>query len=223
MANNTTTDLLKYLLIDQRLRMQIQPSLEDLTEFLREELKQFGKFEVTPLSIKGQVKRMRRLFHAPISFDFTKNAYYYKIPSYNIFKLPAGVLNDLITTLKMNLIVGGGYSGLENIKYEHTRTYAHAHTGSLHVPIIAKAIADKKVISMKVKTAGGKRAWQYDVTPYMLEQILGKWALTGKVNNEVRIFLLEDIQGSPEITNKKAEIPSLKEIEKMPITKKTND
>jgi hypothetical protein len=217
---STTTDLLNYILLDRRFRQEIQPSLEDLTEYLKNELQETGKVYLTPLAVKGMVKRMRKLFHAPIQFSFTKNAYYYTIPGYNIMKLPAGILTDLITTLKMNLMLGTSYATLENIKYEHARTYGHAHTGSQYVPIIAKAIADKKIVTIKAKSAGGKRAWVYDVHPLLLEQVMGKWVLTGRVNNDVRLFLLEDIQGMPEITSKKADIPSVKDIEKMPITKK---
>jgi hypothetical protein len=220
---STNTELLNYLLIDQRLRQETQPSLENLIEFLREELQETEKVTVTPLFIKGCLKRMRKLYHAPIAFNFSKNVYYYKIPSYNIFKLPAGVLNDLITTLKLNLILGESYSSLENIKFEHARTYAHAHTGSKHVPLIAKAISEKKIISLVYKSAGSKRSREYNVIPFMLEQILGKWALTGKVNSDIRMFLLEEIQGLPEITTKKAEIPNIKEIEKMPLTKKIRE
>jgi len=185
-------------------------------------LKEIEKLEITPLAVKGQLKRMRRLFHAPIGFDFAKNAYFYKVPGYNAFMLPAGILNDLITSLKMNLILGSSFYGFNNIRHEHARSYGYAHTGNKYVPILAKAISEKKIVTLKVKTAGGKRAWQYDVIPYLLEQILGKWALTGRVNNEVRIFLLEEIQATPEITTRKADIPGLKEILAMPI-KKSND
>lgn len=219
---STTTELLNYLLLDQRLRQEIQPSLEDLTAFLREELKEIEKIEITPLAVKGQLKRMRRLFHAPIGFDFAKNAYFYKVPGYNIFNLPAGILTDFVTSLKMNLTLGSSFNGLNNIRYEHARSYGQGHTGNKYVPILAKAISEKKIVSIKVKTAGGKRTWQYELNPFLLEQILGKWALTGRVNNEVRIFLLEELQATPEITAKKADIPSLKEILAMPI-KKSND
>ena len=216
-----TKDLLNSLLLDQKLG-QAPSSLQELTKFLREELKEIEKIEITPLAVKGQLKRVRRIFNAEIGFDFEKNVYYYKVPGYNIFKLPAGILSDIITSLKMNLILGSSFYDLNNIRYEHARSYGHPHTGNKYVPILAKAISEKKIVTIKVKTVGGKRAWQYDVTPYLLEQILGKWALIGRINNEVRIFLLEELQATPEITNKKADIPGLKEILAMPITKKND-
>jgi hypothetical protein len=214
---STTTDLLNYLLLDQRLRQEIQPSLEDLTAFLQNELKDIEKVPVTPLSVKGQLKRMKRLFNAPISFSFSKNAYFYLIPAYNIFKLPAGILDDLITSLKMNLLLGHAYPTLEHIKFEQQH---QSHTGSKYVPVIAQAISNKQIISIQYKSANSKRSFRYEVSPYLLEQVLSKWILTGKTNSEVRMFLLEEIQSLPEITTKRADIPSLKEIAKIPLTKK---
>jgi|GEM_PF-5092160 hypothetical protein len=208
--SNLNQELLRYLLIDRRLRQEERPSLQNLNDYLEKELKESGCFKLSPLSIKGDLKRLKRLFHAPISFSFAKNCYHYNSSTYTLLKLPAGVLDTVITGLKLNLSLGEKYNGLENIHFERTHIYMREEC----IPVIAKAISEKKELKIRYKSLGSKRSREYTVTPYLVKSMDGKWVLYGETGGIVKGYLLEGVVGLPEITNAKVEIPTMKEIEK---------
>ncbi len=153
---------------------------------------------------------MRRLFHAPIGFTFGTNSYHYNSSAYSLLKLPAAVLDTLITNLKLNLILGARFTNLENIKNERAHTCAHEES----IPAIAKAFVEKKELRIMYKSLGSKRSREYFVAPYLLKVIQGKWVLYGKSKDILKGYLLEEFNGMPEVTETKADIPTIKEIEK---------
>ncbi|MGP8217565.1 MAG: WYL domain-containing protein [Bacteroidia bacterium] len=208
--SNLNNEFLRYLLLDKRLRQEPLPPLQNLKDYLDAELKEAGCFVLTPLSIKGDLKRMRRLFHAPIGFSFAKNCYHYKSATYTLLKLQEAVLDSVIIGLILNLSLGEKYTSLENIQYEHARTYARGEC----IPAIAKAFAEKKELKIRYKSLGAKRSREYSIIPYLLKVVQGKWVLYGEADGTVKGYLLEEVIGIPEVTNTKAEIPSMKEIDK---------
>ena len=208
--SNLNREFLRYLLISKRLRQEPMPSLQNLHDYLEAELKEAGCHVLTPLGVKGDLKRLRKLFHAPIDFSFANNCYHYTSAAYTLLKLPEAVLDSLITGLKLNLSLGEKCTSLENIQFER----AHTYTREECIPAIAKAIVEKKELKIRYKSLGSKRSREYAVTPYLVKAMDGKWVLYGETGGIVKGYLLEEIIGMPEVTNTKADIPPLKEIEK---------
>jgi predicted DNA-binding transcriptional regulator YafY len=200
------SSLLRFLLIDKRLRTEPHPTLEQLKVFITEQFKEITdeKTMVSRLSIKKDIKDMRKLFLTPIEFSFEKNQYHYQSPSYTFLMLPDSFVERLIGTIQIQYLLGAKFNDEKKIRFE-TKV---GTTGWEHVPLIVRALNKKKVLNFVYKSHNSKRVREYHLHPYLLEENSNRWVLFGRraKGKNIQAFELSRIIGAPVITSKEAVI-----------------
>jgi len=198
--------LLRYLLIDVRLRKEPRPGLEQLKKFVQEQFKEITneKMIVSRITIKRDVKNMRKMFFAPINFSFEKNQYHYEYPNYTFLKLPENQIERLIYNIKLQYLLGVRFNSDQNIQFETTTSTR----GWEHVPMIAKAISKKRVVSFTYKSINSKRNRDYLINPLLLKENRNSFYLLGTKDksSEIRTFALDRIVDTVGITDTEAEV-----------------
>lgn len=198
--------LLRYLLIDTRLRKEPHPGLEQLKTFVQQQIKEITdeKMITSRLTIKKDIKNMRKFFLAPINFSFEKNQYHYQFPNYSFLKLPENLIERLIFNIKLQYLLGSKFNSDNSIQFESTAS----SKGWEHVPVIAKAINKKRAVSFIYKSINSKRSHNYLLHPILLKENRKSFYLVGMTDKskEIKEFVLERIIGTPEITNTESKI-----------------
>jgi hypothetical protein len=202
----TKSALLHYLLIDIRLRKEPLPGLEDLKTFVEEQFSEITdeKMVFSRLTIKKDLKDMRKIFFAPIGFNFHDNNYFYQIKNYSFLKLPDNIIERLIYNIKLQYLLGTKSNNEMPISFET----ATSTKGYEYLPILSKAVGLRKVISINYKSVNSKRNRTYLVHPHLLKENRNTFYLFGVKDKdaEIRTFALDRIMEPPVILDIEAEM-----------------
>jgi hypothetical protein len=138
MAIETQT-LLRYFIIDQQLRRFPESTTENLRACVENEINLTTNAEnmYSVSSLKSDIKSMKKLLKAPISFSFTKNRYEY-VGNSQLLNLPVLASEYFCNFLRLQLI---------SVKKKHSRTIVHYEhksiAGNDHLLNFIKAIVTK--------------------------------------------------------------------------------
>jgi WYL domain-containing protein len=202
----TKSALLRYLLIDIRLRKDPNPSLEDLKLFVETEFSDITdeKTKFSKLTLKKDLKDMRKIFFAPIGFSFHDNNYRYEVKNYTFLKLPENIIERLIYNIKLQYLLGNKFNNPMPIIFET----ATSTKGYEYLPILSKAMGLRKVVSINYKSINSKRNRTYLIHPHLLKENRNTFYLLGvkDKDNEIRTFALDRIVEPPVILDIDAEL-----------------
>src|SRR5690242_3023793 len=200
------TSLFRFLLIDTRLRQEPKPTLEQLKTFVEQQLKDTTdeKVTISRLTIKRDIKNMRKFYLAPINFLFEKNYYHYATPGNTFLRLTADTIERLLCSIKIQYLLGSKFNEESKIRFD----IKNATVGWKLVPLVVKAVHKKRVITFVYKSPGSKRTREYRLHPYLLEEISGTCFLFGRRDKgkNVQAFDLNRVIGIPIITDIEAVI-----------------
>jgi hypothetical protein len=198
--------LLRYLLIDNRLRREPLPGLEDLKSFVEKEFTDTTdeKMIFSRLTIKKDLRDMRKIFFAPVHFSFHDNNYRYEIKNYTFLKLPDSIIERLIYNIKLQYLMGNKFNYEMTVNFE-TPT---STKGYEYLPILSKALGQKKVVSFSYKSVNAKRSRTYVIHPHLLKENRNTFYLLGVKDkeNEIRTFALDRIIEKPVILDIEAKM-----------------
>ena len=216
------SSLFRFLLIDTRLRQEPKPTLEQLKICVEQQLKEATdeKVAVSRLTIKRDIKNMRKFYLAPIKFLFEKNYYHYASPGNTFLRLPADTIQRLLCSIKIQYLLGSKFNDESKIRFE----VKNKTPGWKLVPLVVKALFKKRVITFVYKSPGSKRTRQYRLHPYLLEEISGTCFLFGRreKGKNVQAFDLNRVIGIPLITDIEAVIDNKFYATKFPDNKNEN-
>jgi hypothetical protein len=169
-------------MIDSRLRKDPHPGLETLKEHLEEQFSLITaeKMLFSRITVKKDLKDMRKDFNAPISFSFHENHYFYLNKEYSFLNLPQSVLDRLIFALKLQYLCENRTSQDIQIQFEEIPT----SEGYNYIPIIVEAICQKKALSVKYKAATSRRSSTLILHPQGVREHQGKFFLLAAKDKE---------------------------------------
>lgn len=199
--------ILRYFLIDFKLHQSTPPTTDELKIYLEESfLELTGKVTpITKLSVKNDIKNMRKVFFTPIKFSFDTNRYFYEDPNNQTFlKFPAGAGDYFLIYLRLHFLFGNRYEKEVYIYSGDKKVW-----GGEHLEIFTRAILEKKKIKFtQYKSYNAKRLRDYTIHPYLLREHRNAWYIIGKkvLDGEMRHFALHRIEGLVEILSEPAEI-----------------
>jgi hypothetical protein len=179
---NIKNSVLRYLLIDNRLRTEPKPGHEELRDYLEEQFAKISKDKhlFTKLTVKKDLKDMRKFFSAPVSFSFQENSYRYEKAAYTFLNLPPAILERITLHLKLQYLWGDRVD--ENIQIQFEKI--PASEGYNYIPIIAEALCQKKALSVKYKAAAAKRSSTLILHPQGVKEHQKKFFLIAAKDKE---------------------------------------
>jgi hypothetical protein len=190
---------LRYLLIDYRLRKVPHASIENLRDFIENELKLLNNNSlVSKSTIKTDLKNMREFFLAEVSFNFNKGEYGYQKSHFSFMQLPDFILNRLIIQLKLQISLNESFNIQPRVDFDN----GSAIFDYENLCIFINAIAQKRVMEIIYKAKGAKRSRRYELDILLLKQYKGGWFLIAKniENQMIKTFDIKNIIGVPVIT-----------------------
>ncbi len=201
---NIKDSVLRYLLIDSRLRTESKPGHEELRDYLEEQFAEISKDKhlFTKLTVKKDLKDMRKFFSAPVHFSFRENSYRYEDNTYTFLNLPPGILERITLHLKLQYLWGDRVNPNIQIQFEKIPT----SEGYNYIPIIAEALCQKKALSVKYKAASAKRSSTLILHPQGVKEHQKKFFLlaTKDKEREVRPYDVTCLLEQPVILEKEA-------------------
>jgi hypothetical protein len=202
----TKSALLRYLLLDIRLRREPFPGLEDLKIFVEKEFTDITdeKMKFSRLTIKKDLKDMRKIFFAPVHFSFHDNNYRYQIKDYTFMKLPDPIIERLIYNIKLQYLLGNKFNNSMPISFETSTSTK----GYEYLPILSKALGQGKVVSINYKSINSKRNRTYLIHPHLLKENRNTFYLLGvkDKDTEIRTFAFDRITETPVILDIEAKM-----------------
>lgn len=196
--------VLRYLLIDSRLRTEPKPGHEELRDYLEEQFTTIskGKHLFTRLTVKKDLKDMRKFFSAPVHFSFRENNYRYEADTYTFLNLPSAILERIKLHLKLQYLWGDRVNQNIQIQFEKIPT----SEGYNYIPIIAEALCQKKALSVKYKAPIARRSSTLILHPQGVKEHQKKFFLlaTKDKEKEVRSYDITSVLEQPVIMEKEA-------------------
>jgi hypothetical protein len=191
--------LLRYFLIDKKIHQEPPPTTEELRIYLEEIFRELvgPKITISKLTVKNDIKNMRKVFFAPIKFSFEKNCYYYESPEYeSLFSNPHGIDDIFLSFLKIRYSLGKNYS-IHQCIHNDNKTIA----GSEQLQLFTRAIAERRKVRFTYKSFNAKRTRDYIFHPYLIRDHRNTYYIIGKkdLDNDIRSFALHRIEGVAEI------------------------
>lgn len=198
--------LLRYFLVDFKLHQSPPPTTEDLRIHLEQSFYDLtGKsIPISKLTVKNDIKNMRKVFLCSIKFSFDTNRYYYQFPETQSFlKFPKGINDLILNFLRLHYLFGSKYPDQLYV-YTEDKTIP----GSEHLEHFARAVLEKKKIKFTYKSYNAKRTRDYIVHPYLIREHRGAYLIIGKkdADGEMKNFVMHRLEGKPEILQEPAEI-----------------
>lgn len=189
--------MLRYFLIDYRLRNNPPPTTEVLRTYVENEINILTNetIVITLGMIKTDIREMKKVFFAPITFSFTNNSYKYDHNGSQFIKLPQLATDYVWNYLRLHHLMGPIHYGQEFIIYNDS-----VIAGNEKIIIFAKALKDQKLISFVFKPFNAKRSYTIILNPYILKEDRKAWYIIGnKLDGEIRRYPIHRIEGVPEI------------------------
>jgi len=201
---NIKNSVLRYLLIDSRLRTEPKPGHEELQDYLEKQFAKISKDKhlFTKLTVKKDLKDMRKFFSAPVHFSFRENSYRYEDDTYTFLNLPPVILERIMLHLKLQYLWGDRVNPNIQIQFEKTST----SEGYNYIPIIAEALCQKKALSIKYKAVTSRRSSTLILHPQGIKEYQKKFFLlaTKDKEREVRSYDVTCVLEQPMILDKEA-------------------
>jgi hypothetical protein len=188
-----TRALFRYFIINQRLRKEPMPSTDELRIYVAKELSGATNeiFNYTILALKNDIKAMKKIFNAPISFSFQKNRYEYNT-NLQFMELPQLASDYFCNFLRYKFVIGNDAYQKEIISYTD-----RALVGNEYLMVFAKAILESKQISFAYRPFNSKRSWNVTVSPHFIKEGRFAWFLIADKDGEERTFALHRVETEP--------------------------
>lgn len=224
--------LLRYRIIDRKISSKYDPypNKEDLRQACEDELYGSNEGKISLSTIDKDLFAMRNEsnlgYYAPIVFHKANKGYYYSDPDYTIQEMPLS--DDDLEAISFAANTLSQFRGLDMFKsseaaidkildrfnlnpknnesqvtsYIQFET-AQSYKGGAYLPVMLKAIKNRKVIKFEYqKFTGGKRR-KYQLHPYLLKEYRNRWYVIGfnPDKDSVVVFGLDRVTGSIELTD----------------------
>lgn len=192
--------LLRYFLINHRLKQSPLPTTEDLRKFVEQELSvlSYENKIISRASIKTDIRTMKKTFLAPINFSFNTNRYQYESNDAKFMEMPQLAIDYFCNCLRLQLLFSK--HSQEGVLQYQDRSMA----GIDKIAIFAKAIAHRKQISFLYRPFNSKRNWETTIHPLSLKEERDAWFVFGLKDDELRKFALHRVENEPAILDQVA-------------------
>ena len=209
----------RYRLIDARLRKKPFPRLEELIEYVSENLDKTVSRRTLQLDLQEMRYNQSLNFNAPITFNRVERTYRYSNPDYNISKLP--VTADELHGLDFAISILNQFRHLPAIKeFEEAimkisstvQLNKEARGESDHIQLdkpfiikgiefvepVLKAISERRVLKIAYQKYGSEEISQNLLEPYLIKESKNFWYVIGnsisRKEHKVLTFALERIR-----------------------------
>lgn len=197
--------MLRYFLINFRLKQSPAPTTEDLRAYVEKEfcILSIENIIINRATIKSDIRVMKKVLFAPITFSFNANCYQYEHNSSAFIKMPQLATEYFWNFLRLQYLLGPIYYSQEFIIYNNSEI-----AGNEKLPVFVKALKEQNQISFTFRPFNGKRSFEIILNPFVLREQRKAWYIIGtKLDGELRSYPIHRIEGESKILSDQSQIP----------------